>query len=110
MIDKTVETFQDAVSVIEDGAVILISGFGKSGNPTELAHGWCQSNANSSPIGRKAPGSRSNLTPLGQRGGTVLLKDFPGNEMSVEVEVIEDRSVGGCKFLQGLRYSPDNGQ
>jgi acyl CoA:acetate/3-ketoacid CoA transferase len=38
MIDKTVETLQDAVSVIEDGAVILISGFGKSGNPTELAH------------------------------------------------------------------------
>jgi hypothetical protein len=32
MIDKTVETLQDAVSVIEDSAVILISGFGKSGN------------------------------------------------------------------------------
>ena len=38
MINKIVETLHDAVSVIEDGAVILISGFGESGNPTELAH------------------------------------------------------------------------
>lgn len=38
MIDKTVETLNEAVSVIEDGAVVLISGFGESGNPTELAH------------------------------------------------------------------------
>ena len=38
MIDKTVETLHDAVSVVEDGAVVLISGFGESGNPTELAH------------------------------------------------------------------------
>ena len=38
MIDKTVENLREAVSVIEDGAVVLISGFGESGNPTELAH------------------------------------------------------------------------
>jgi 3-oxoadipate CoA-transferase, alpha subunit len=38
MIEKTVSTLQDAVSIIQDGAVILISGFGESGNPTELAH------------------------------------------------------------------------
>jgi 3-oxoadipate CoA-transferase, alpha subunit len=38
MIDKTIDTLQDAVSVVEDGAVIFISGFGESGNPTELAH------------------------------------------------------------------------
>lgn len=38
MIDKTVETLHDAVSVIRDGAVVFISGFGESGNPTELAH------------------------------------------------------------------------
>ena len=38
MIDKTVENLHEAVSVIEDGAVVLISGFGESGNPTELAH------------------------------------------------------------------------
>lgn len=38
MIDKTVETLRDAVSVIHDGATVLISGFGESGNPTELVH------------------------------------------------------------------------
>jgi 3-oxoadipate CoA-transferase alpha subunit len=38
MIDKTVPSLHDAVSIIGDGAVVLISGFGESGNPTELAH------------------------------------------------------------------------
>ena len=38
MINKIVDTLQDAVSVIEDGAIVLISGFGESGNPTELTH------------------------------------------------------------------------
>ena len=38
MINKIVDTLQDAVSAIEDGAIVLISGFGESGNPTELTH------------------------------------------------------------------------
>ncbi|MEE2997834.1 MAG: 3-oxoacid CoA-transferase subunit A [Pseudomonadota bacterium] len=38
MIDKTIETLAEAVSLIKDGAVILVSGFGESGNPTELTH------------------------------------------------------------------------
>lgn len=38
MIDKTVSTLRDAVAVVDDGATVLISGFGESGNPTELAH------------------------------------------------------------------------
>ena len=38
MIDKTLETLREAVSVIHDGATVLISGFGESGNPTELVH------------------------------------------------------------------------
>ena len=38
MIDKTVDTLHEAVSVIPDGATVLISGFGESGNPTELVH------------------------------------------------------------------------
>lgn len=38
MIDKTIESLSEAVSVVHDGATILISGFGESGNPTELAH------------------------------------------------------------------------
>ena len=38
MIDKTIDSLREAVSVIGDGAVVLISGFGESGNPTELVH------------------------------------------------------------------------
>lgn len=36
MIDKTVETMQQAVAGIEDGASIMISGFGDAGAPAEL--------------------------------------------------------------------------
>lgn len=38
MIDKTIDSLREAVSVVHDGATVLISGFGESGNPTELAH------------------------------------------------------------------------
>ena len=38
MIDKTINSVAEAVSVIGDGAVVFISGFGESGNPTELTH------------------------------------------------------------------------
>lgn len=38
MIDKTTDTLREAVSVIGDGATVHISGFGESGNPTELVH------------------------------------------------------------------------
>ncbi|MEV7621188.1 3-oxoacid CoA-transferase subunit A [Microbacterium sp. NPDC089321] len=44
MIDKTVETLQDAVDGIADGATVMIGGFGRAGQPVELidaliAHG-----------------------------------------------------------------------
>ncbi len=38
MIDKRVATPAEAVADIEDGAVVLVSGFGEAGNPTELVH------------------------------------------------------------------------
>ncbi len=38
MIDKRVASLADAVAGIGDGAVVLISGFGEAGNPTELIH------------------------------------------------------------------------
>lgn len=38
MIDKRVKTVEDAVAGISDGAVVLVSGFGEAGNPTELIH------------------------------------------------------------------------
>jgi 3-oxoadipate CoA-transferase alpha subunit len=38
MIDKTVASVAEAVADIRDGAVVLVSGFGDAGNPTELVH------------------------------------------------------------------------
>ncbi len=38
MIDKRVASVADAVAGIGDGAVVLISGFGEAGNPSELVH------------------------------------------------------------------------
>jgi 3-oxoadipate CoA-transferase alpha subunit len=38
MIDKTVGSLAEAVSCIEDGAVVLIGGFGEAGSPIELIH------------------------------------------------------------------------
>ena len=38
MIDKRVSSVAEAVADISDGAVVLVSGFGEAGNPTELLH------------------------------------------------------------------------
>lgn len=38
MIDKIVGSPHEAVSVIHDGAIIMISGFGEAGSPIELIH------------------------------------------------------------------------
>jgi 3-oxoadipate CoA-transferase alpha subunit len=38
MIDKRFDSALEAMQGIEDGATVLISGFGESGNPTELCH------------------------------------------------------------------------
>ncbi len=38
MIDKRVGSAAEAVSVIEDGATVLIGGFGSAGSPVELIH------------------------------------------------------------------------
>lgn len=38
MIDKRVDSIEDAVAGVRDGATVLISGFGEAGNPTELIH------------------------------------------------------------------------
>ena len=38
MIDKRVESLEEAVAGIDDGAVVLIWGFGHAGSPTDLIH------------------------------------------------------------------------
>ena len=42
------------------------------------------------------------LTPLGQGGRTVLLEDIAAVEVTVLVEVIVDRSMGGGKLLEAF--------
>ena len=39
------------------------------------------------------------LTPFRESGSAVLFEDVAGVEVTVEVEVIVDRGVGGGKFL-----------
>ena len=55
--------------------------------------GGCQANANQSPKSPTTPSSCRQLTPLGQRGGAVLLEDGAAVEMAVEIEVVEGLSV-----------------
>ena len=45
------------------------------------------------------------MTPFGKSGSAVLLEDIAAVEVTVLVEVIVDRSMGGGKFLQGLYVS-----
>jgi hypothetical protein len=46
--------------------------------------------------------SRCELTPLGQGDRTVLFEDVAAVKLTVVVEVIVDRGVGGGELLKGL--------
>ena len=46
MIDKRVTSVAEAVDDVGDGAVVLVSGFGEAGNPTELLHALIDHGAN----------------------------------------------------------------
>ena len=61
--------------------------------------GHCQTNLNGPAKGAGLRRSGRQLTPLGQGGRTVLLEDVAAVEVTVVVEVVVDRCVGGCKFL-----------
>ena len=70
---------------------------------TELVTPWqCQTNANQTAKCAKRIASGCQLTPLGQRGGAVLLEDVASAEAVIVVKVIVDRGVDGGEFLQGL--------
>ena len=65
----------------------------------EFTDGQCQTNANQTAKCAKRIASGRQLTPLGQGGRTVLFEDLAAVEVTVVVEVVVDRGVGGCKFL-----------
>ena len=46
--------------------------------------------------------SRGELTPFSERSGAALFEDVAAIEMTVVVEMIVDRGVGGGEFLQGF--------
>ena len=62
----------------------------------------CQTNANQTAKCAKRIASGCPLTPLGQRGGAVLLEDVASAEVAIVVKVIVDRGVDGGEFLQGV--------
>ena len=77
--------------------------------PGTSAVGWirhCQSNLGWPAKAAALRRSGRQLTPLGQRGGAVLLEDIAAIEVAVLVEVVVDRGVGGSEFLQGP-YVPE---
>ena len=51
---------------------------------------------------RRSRLSRSELTPFSERGSAVLLEDVAAVEVTVLVEVVVDRGMGGGKLLEGL--------
>ena len=57
--------------------------------------GRCQTNLNGPAKGAGLRCSSRQLTPFGQGGRTILFEDVAAVEVTVEVEVIVDRGVGG---------------
>ena len=66
--------------------------------------GWggsCQTDSNWSHQGQDGvPLRRSETAPLSKSCGAVSLEDVPAGEAAFLVEVVEDRSVDVCEFLQ----------
>ncbi len=58
--------------------------------------------ANQSPKCQATALSGRQLTPLGQCSRAVLLENVAAIEVTVVVEVVMDRGMGGGEFLQGL--------
>lgn len=67
MIDKSVPSVEDAVRGVEDGATVLVSGFGEAGSPVELIHALIDQGAKDLTI-------VSNNTGSGEVGLAALLK------------------------------------
>jgi 3-oxoadipate CoA-transferase alpha subunit len=90
MIDKTVESLREAVSVIGDGAIIHISGFGESGNPTELAHALIDQGARDlTLVNNNAGNGHVGLAALLESGQVrKMICSFPRSSHSVVFETM----------------------
>ena len=67
------------------------------------ALGCCQTNSNQSQLVQlDCPLSRAKPAPLGESSGAVGLEIVAAVEMSFLVEVVVDRGMNGCEFLQNF--------
>ena len=69
MINKITDTIAEAVSVVKDGDVVLIGGFGTAGNPNELIDGLIAHGArNLTVVNNNAGNGYTGLAALLQSG------------------------------------------
>ena len=64
--------------------------------------GHCQTNLNGPAKGADLRHSGHQLTPFRECGRTILFEDVAAVEVTVEVEVIVDRGVGGGELLESF--------
>ena len=89
MIDKRVKSLEEAVSEIDDGAVVLIGGFGQVGNPTDLIHALINQGAKDlTVVNNNAGNARIGLAALLETGRVrKMICTYP---RSTDSEVITD--------------------
>ena len=94
MIDKIIDNLAESVSVIEDGAVVLISGFGESGTPTELVHALINHGARDlTLVNNNAGNGHVGIAALLESGQVrKMICSFPRSSHS---EVFDTMYVGG---------------
>ena len=71
----------------------------------EVSARHCQTNLSGPAKGAGLRRSGRQLTPLGQGSRTVLFEDVAAVEVTVVVEVVVDRGMGGGKLLEGFHAS-----
>ena len=81
---------------------MLAGNRGRETDKFEISSRLCQTNLNGPAKGAGLMRSSRELTPLGQGGRTVLSEDVARVEVTVVVEVIVDRGVGGGELLESF--------
>ncbi len=90
MIDRRVPTPAEAVAVVKDGDVVLISGFGEAGNPTELVHALIEHGAKDlTVVNNNAGNGRLGLAALLEAGRVrKIVCSFPRSSHSEVFEAL----------------------
>lgn len=88
MLDKRVATLADAVQGVQDGATVLIGGFGNSGIPVELTHALLEQGARDLTLVTNNAGSGESDVAALLREGRVrkIICSYPRSKGSVWFE------------------------